>query len=61
VLGDRFSVADPYLFTLARWLEGDGVDPQRFPKVLQQRQRMAEHALVVKVLAAQKAAAAARA
>lgn len=58
VLGERFSVADPYLFTLARWLEGDGVDPQRFPKVLQHRQRLAEHPVVLKVLAAQQAAAA---
>jgi glutathione S-transferase len=33
VLGATFSVADAYLYTIARWLEGDGVDVQRFPKV----------------------------
>ena len=60
VMGEDFSVADPYLFTLARWLEGDGVEPERFPKVLQHRQRLAEQPVVVKVLAAQQAAAAAR-
>lgn len=33
VLGERFSVADGYLFTVASWLEGDGVDMAAFPKV----------------------------
>lgn len=33
VLGEQFSVCDTYLYTLARWLEGDGVDVQRYPKV----------------------------
>ncbi len=28
VLGERFSMCDPYLFTLAQWLESDGVDPR---------------------------------
>jgi glutathione S-transferase len=42
VLGDRFSVADPYLYTIARWLEGDGVDVSAFPKILAHRQRIDE-------------------
>jgi glutathione S-transferase len=33
VMGDQYSVCDPYLFTLARWLKRDGVDIQDFPKV----------------------------
>ena len=33
VLGDQFTVADPYLFTLASWLERDGVDRARFPRI----------------------------
>ena len=32
VMGETYSISDPYLFTLAQWLEGDGVDPARFPK-----------------------------
>jgi glutathione S-transferase len=52
VLGERFSMCDPYLFTLAQWLEGDGVDPARFPKVLALRKRMEADPAVVKVLAA---------
>lgn len=52
VMGETYSISDPYLFTLAGWLEGDGVDPARFPKVLDHRQRMAERPAVRKVLAA---------
>ena len=42
VMGGQYTVCDPYLFTLAQWLEGDGVDPKRFPKVADHRARMAE-------------------
>ena len=42
VMGEAYTVCDPYLFTLAQWLEGDGVDPKRFPKVADHRARMAE-------------------
>lgn len=51
VLGEAYSICDPYLFTLAGWLEGDGIDPGQFPKVLEHRQRMAERPAVRKVLA----------
>ena len=27
VMGERYTICDPYLFTLAQWLEVDGVDP----------------------------------
>jgi glutathione S-transferase len=33
VMGEQFSVCDPYLFTITRWLERDGVDFRRYPKV----------------------------
>jgi glutathione S-transferase len=33
VLGETFSICDAYLFTVAGWLEGDGVDVRQFPKV----------------------------
>jgi Glutathione S-transferase len=51
VMGEAYTVADPYLFTLATWLEGDRVDPARFPKVLDHRNRMAERPAVKHVLA----------
>ena len=51
VMGDGYTICDPYLFTVARWLEGDGVDPARFPKVRDHRQRMSERPAVKTVLA----------
>ncbi|MCA1366579.1 glutathione S-transferase [Bradyrhizobium sp. BRP14] len=51
VMGENYSIADPYLFTIASWLESDGVDPARFPKILDHRNRMAARPAVAKVLA----------
>ena len=51
VMGKTYTVCDPYLFTLARFLESDGVDPARFPKVLDFRNRMADRAAVKRALA----------
>jgi glutathione S-transferase len=55
VLGERFSTSDLYLFTITRWLEGDNVDVNRFPKVLEHLRRMDALPVVQKVLAAQQA------
>src|SRR6516162_399441 len=49
-MGDAYTVADPYLFTLARWMEVDGVDPRAYPRVLDHRDRMAERPAVVRAL-----------
>ena len=54
VMGDTYTVCDPYLFTIAGWLEGDSVDISRFPKVSAHRVRMADRPAVSKVLAAEK-------
>jgi glutathione S-transferase len=51
VLGDTYTISDIYLFTLAQWMEGDGVEVAKFPKVAAHRRRMAEHPVVKKVLA----------
>lgn len=51
VMGDTYTVADPYLFTLAQWLEGDGVDLARIPRVIDHRARMAERPNVKKAIA----------
>ena len=40
VMGDRLSIADPYLYTVSGWLAGDGVDIARFPRVADHRARM---------------------
>lgn len=50
VMGQNMTIADPYLFTLATWLEGDGVDPARFPKILAHRNMIARRPAVAKVM-----------
>jgi len=55
VMGGQYSVADPYLFTMARWLPGDGVDMARFPKVSAHHARMLERPAVRAALAADQA------
>jgi glutathione S-transferase len=52
VLGADYSVADAYLYTVASWLEGDGVDPRRFPRVFDHFNRMAERPATGRALAA---------
>jgi glutathione S-transferase len=51
VLGERFSTSDLYLFTISRWLEGDGVDVQRFPRVADHMRRVAAMPALQRVLA----------
>lgn len=53
VMGDNYTICDPYLFTLAQWMEGDSVDPARFPKVSDHRSRMSERAAVRRAIAEQ--------
>ena len=51
VMGERYTICDPYLFTLAQWLEADGVDPNKIPKVVDHRRRMSERPGVRKAIA----------
>ena len=51
VLGEQYSVADGYLFTVAGWLKSDGVDIAQFPKVHAHSQRMAQRPAVQRALA----------
>lgn len=55
VLGEHYTVSDMYLFTLAQWLEADGVEPARFPKVAAHRERMRADPVVSRVMAAEAA------
>lgn len=40
VMGETHTICDPYLFTVSRWLESDGVDPSRFPTIEDHRRGM---------------------
>jgi len=40
VMGESYTIADPYLFTLFQWIEEDGVDPTEFPKIVAHRKMM---------------------
>jgi glutathione S-transferase len=51
VMGERFTVADPYLFTVANWLPGDSVPLERFPRVAEHNRRMRELPAVQRALA----------
>ena len=53
VMGDVYTIADPYLLTVSRWLEGDGVEITDFPKVHAHRERMGERDAVRSALSAQ--------
>jgi glutathione S-transferase len=55
VMGERYTLCDPYLFTLAQWLEQDGVDPARIPRVMDHRRRMQERPAVRRALAVEAA------
>ena len=55
VMGEHYTICDPYLYTLGLWLEGDSVDVSALPKVLDHRSRMSERPAVQKVLAEEKA------
>ena len=51
VMGEVYTICDPYLFTIAQWLEADGVDPGRFSKVIDHRRRMSERTEVQAAIA----------
>ena len=42
VLGNRYSMCDPYLALVTRWLGDDGVDVGQFPKIAAHNQAMRE-------------------
>ncbi len=54
-MGDAYSICDPYLFTVTRWMEGDSVGMSDFPKVEDHFRRMSERPAVKKALAVQAA------
>jgi glutathione S-transferase len=57
VMGPAYGICDMYLFTLAQWLEADGVDVSSLPRVADHRRRMSENPVVARVVAAELAGA----
>ncbi|MBR1120352.1 glutathione S-transferase N-terminal domain-containing protein [Bradyrhizobium lablabi] len=58
VMGEQYTICDPYLYTISGWLEGDGVDLAKLPGVVAHRKRMQERPAVQKVVSEEKALAA---
>ncbi len=54
VMGARYTVADPYLFTLAQWMEADGVDPRKVPGIAAHRETMRARDAVRRALGAER-------
>ena len=54
VMGEHYTIADGYLFTMENWLPGDGVDRDRFAKVSAHYARMLARPAVQKALAVEK-------
>ncbi len=50
VMGAAYSLCDPYLYTVARWLDGDMADTAKLPKTMAHMQRMAARPAVKTVL-----------
>jgi glutathione S-transferase len=46
VMGEAYSVADPYLFTVTQWLRLHKIDVTRYPKVREHLERMLERPAV---------------
>lgn len=46
IMGEQFTVADGYLYTVASWLKGDGVDIAEFPRVAAHFKRVETRASV---------------
>lgn len=51
VMGEQYTVADGYLFTIGTWLQSDGVDIAQFPKVHAHTQRVLQRPAVQRALA----------
>ena len=51
VMGKDYTVCDGYLYTLAQWLRGDGVDINRTPKIAEHFKRVSERSAVRKAVA----------
>lgn len=46
VMGEEYSIADPYLFTLTQWLPAHRIDARRYPGIHAHHERMLERPAV---------------
>jgi glutathione S-transferase len=51
VMGEIYSIADPYLFVMTSWLPADGVDPVRFEKASDHHARMLQRPAIQRAMA----------
>jgi glutathione S-transferase len=56
VMGEAYSIADPYLFTIAQWLPAHRINIARYPKIREHLNRMLQRPAVAAALAAESAA-----
>jgi len=50
VLGQQYSICDPYLFLISGWLPGDSLDIDNYPKIAAHRQMMLQRPAVQSVM-----------
>jgi len=55
VMGDDYSIADPYLFTITQWLPAHNIDSANYPKVHAHLQRMLRRPAVEAAIASETA------
>ena len=53
VMGETYTICDPYLFTFAQWMEADKVNPELVPKIRDHRAMMLQRPNVQKAIAEQ--------
>jgi glutathione S-transferase len=51
VMGEQYTICDPYLFTLVQWMEGDSVNRADFPRIGDHYARMMARDSVRRALA----------
>jgi len=51
VMGETYTICDPYLYTIATWLEADSVDTSLLPRVIEHRTRVTDRAATQRALA----------
>lgn len=51
VMGEQYTICDPYLFTLVQWMEGDSVNRADFPRIGEHHARMMARGSVRRALA----------
>ena len=57
VMGETYTICDPYLFTVSNWMAGDGVDLAKLPRVMEHNRRVAERPAAKRAIAQQTGAA----